>query len=491
MIELKSLIKDINYKSIINDASGDITELVYDSRKVCKDCIFVAIRGASFDGHEFVKDAIKMGAKAVVVESCEGLYDIKDACIVEVEDTRHALALLSCAYFDYPAKEIDVIGITGTKGKTTTTYLIKDVLDKASLPCGLIGTIETIIGNEHIHALNTTPESYIIQRDLRKMIDAGMKYCVMEVSSQGLMMHRTAGIPFKIGLFTNLSPDHIGPNEHKDFEEYKECKSMLFRQCEIGIVNNDDKYTDDILKGHTCTVSSFAVENEGDITAKSIQFVHEKGRLGSKFSTKGDIEIDVEIGLPGYFSVHNALSAISVCHALNVKGEDIVNALKEAKIRGRIELVDTHANFSLIIDYAHNAVSLESILKTLREYEPGRLVSIFGCGGNRDPERRFSMGEVSGKFADLTIITSDNPRFEEPSAIMNDIKTGIERTDGEYVMVEDRKEALRYAIKNAKEKDVILLAGKGHEDYQEIKGVRHHMDERELCNDVLKEEGII
>lgn len=491
MKELKKLIENIDYKNLINDASGEITELVYDSRKICKDCIFVAIRGASFDGHEFVKDAINNGARAVVVESTDGLLDVKDVCIVEVEDTRRALALLSCAYFDFPANEISVIGITGTKGKTTTTYLIKDVLDRAGLACGLIGTIETIIGDEHIHALNTTPESYIIQRDLRRMIDVGMKYCVMEVSSQGLMMHRTAGIPFKIGLFTNLSPDHIGPNEHKDFDEYKECKSMLFRQCEIGIVNNDDKYASDILKGHTCTVRTFAVENEGDITADRIQFIHEKGRLGSKFSTNGDIEIDVEIGLPGYFSVHNALSAISVCQVLGVGKEDIVNALKLAKIRGRIELVDTHSSFSLIIDYAHNAVSLESILKTLREYEPGRLVSIFGCGGNRDPERRFSMGEVSGKFADLTIITSDNPRFEEPLAIMNDIKTGIERTDGEYVMVEDRKEALRYAIKNARDKDVILLAGKGHEDYQEIKGVRHHMDERELCNEVLKEEGII
>lgn len=498
MKDLKSLFEELKYTLIGGELTGEITELVYDSRKVCPDCIFVAIIGAAFDGHEYVAEAVNNGAKAVVVSKdmaeipgLENATNGKNVAVIRVSDTRLALALLSAAYFDYPAREVGVIGITGTKGKTTTTYLVKSVLDKAGFPCGLMGTIETIIGDEHIHAVNTTPESYIIQRDLRKMADRGVKYCVMEVSSQGLMLHRTAGIPFKIGLFTNISPDHIGPNEHSDFEDYLHCKSLLFSQCELGIVNIDDPHVEDILKNHTCKVHSFGIEKDADTKGSDIKFIHEEGALATGFRVSGDVDMEVELPLPGYFSVYNGLSAICVCKALGAENDIILKALSEAKIRGRIELVNTNGPFSIIIDYAHNAVSLESILKTLREYEPGRLVSVFGCGGNRDPERRFSMGEVSGGLSDLTIITSDNPRFEEPLDIMENIKTGVLRTGGEFVMVEDRKEALRYAVRNAKPKDVILLAGKGHEDYQEIRGVKHHMDEREICREVLTEEGYI
>lgn len=489
---LYDLLMDVECKVKDGDIEVGVTELCYDSRKVTEGSCFVAISGTNFDGHDYIESAVRNGATSIV---CEWFPDDIDThhgvTIVQTADTRKALAYMSAAFFNYPANEVKVIGITGTKGKTTTTYLIKSVLDHAGFDCGLMGTIETIIGDEHIPAENTTPESFIIQKNLRKMADAGMKYCVMEVSSQGLMMDRTAGIPFLIGIFTNLSPDHIGPNEHSSFAEYLRCKGLLFRQCEIGIVNADDENVDEILRGHTCYVQKFGINNPSDIMARDIKFIHDNGRLATMFKTDGDVALQVELNLPGYFSVYNALSAISVCKALDANDNAILYALKNAKIRGRIESVDTGSDFSVIIDYAHNALSLESILKTLREYEPARLISVFGCGGNRDPERRFQMGEVSGKYADLTIITSDNPRFEEPLDIMENIKTGIERTNGEYVMVEDRKEALRYAVKNARPKDVILLAGKGHEDYQEIKGVKHHMDEVEIVKEVLLEEGFI
>lgn len=484
MKNLRELFKNIEYRIISGELIGDITELVYDSRCIVENCIYVAISGASFDGHDFVGEALAGNAKAVVIERD---IEIKtNKLVIRVDDTRLALAYLSAAYFDYPANEIGVIGITGTKGKTTGTYMIKEVLDTAGFPCGLMGTNETIIGNEHIHAVNTTPESYIIHRDLRKMVNAGMKYCVMEASSQGFLMKRTAGLNFKVGIFTNLSPDHIGPNEHTDFEDYLNCKAMLFRQCEIGIVNADDKYSKDILRDNSCsTITTFGIENKADYSAQNIEYINKPGRLGTRFRVISKENFDMEIPLPGRFSIYNALACICACKMLNIDTESIQAALKDIKVKGRIELVETGGDFALIIDYSHNAVALESILKVLRDSGAKRLVTIFGCGGNRDRQRRFSMGRVSGEFSDFTIITSDNPRFEDPVAIMEDIKAGIEPTGGEYIMIEDRGEAVKYAVSHAKSGDVILLAGKGHEDYQEIQGKRYYMDELTLCKNAL------
>lgn len=415
------------------------------------------------------------------VEAPEGVT------VIKVEDTRYALALLSAAYFDHPAEKMRVIGVTGTKGKTTTTYMVKSILESAGYKVGLIGTIEAIIGDEVIPASNTTPESYIIQEYFHKMVETGCDCCVMEVSSQGLMMHRTAGFVFEIGIFTNIEPDHIGPNEHASFEEYLACKSMLFRQCHLGIVNKDDAHVEEILKGHTCEVETFGFSKDADIHAVNTKLVKRPGYLGVAYTVEGLLNFDVEIDVPGKFSVYNSLTAIAICHHFNVSVEDMKKALKEAKTRGRIEMVKVSDEFTLMIDYAHNAMSLESLLSTLKEYGPERLVCVFGCGGNRSKLRRYEMGEVSGRLADFTIITSDNPRFEEPQAIIDDIKTGIEKTDGKYIEIIDRKEAIRYAIEHGKPGDVIVLAGKGHEDYQEIKGVKHPMDERVLIAEVLKE----
>ena len=481
------LVKDFEYEVINGDINREISTLVSDNRKLTKDCVFVCIEGANFDGHSVVNDAFKCNAAAVIVMKNVEVPENINTAVIKVKDTREALALASAAYFSYPTKEIKVIGVTGTKGKTTTTYLIKSILENAGYKVGLIGTIETIIGDEHIPSKNTTPESYVLQETFRKMADNGIEVCVMEASSQGFLMKRTLGTEFEIGIFTNLEPDHIGPNEHDSFENYMECKSVLFRQCKAGILNADDEHLEGILKGHTCEVFTYGMSENADYRASNVKLFEEKGVLGISFSVNGRINTDVAIDMPGKFSLYNALTAVSVCSYLGIKEDAIKSALKSAKVKGRIEMVPVSDDFTLMIDYAHNAMALESLLTTLKEYESGRLVCVFGCGGNRAKSRRFEMGEVSGRLADFTIITSDNPRFEEPLDIIADIVTGIEKTDGEYIKIPDRKEAIKYAIENGRKGDIIVLAGKGHEDYQEIKGVKYPMDERVLISEVLEE----
>lgn len=483
---LNQLLERLTYEVTQGSDEIEITTLINDSRKVEKGSVFVCISGAVSDGHAYIRDVAEKGAAAVIVEreveAPEGMT------VIKVADTRYALALTSAAYFGYPAEKLKVIGITGTKGKTTTTYMIRSILEGVGHKVGLIGTIEAIIGDKVIPAANTTPESYTIHKYFAEMVEAGCDSVVMEVSSQGLMLHRTAGIPFEIGIFTNLGKDHIGPNEHKDFEDYKRCKALLFQQCRLGIANVDDPYYTDMFREASCQVETFGFSPEADIRAEDVRLVSRPGYLGVAYKVSGKMDLDVEIDIPGTFSVYNSLTAIAVCRHFEVPEEKILSALKYAKVKGRIEMIKVSDEFTLMIDYAHNAMSLESLLTTLKEYHPSRLVCLFGCGGNRSRDRRFEMGEVSGRLADLTIITSDNPRFEEPQAIIDDIKAGIARTDGKYVEICDRKEAIRYAIEHGQRGDVIVLAGKGHEDYQEICGVKHPMDERVLIAEILKEQ---
>lgn len=485
IVRLDKLLERLEYEVVQGSDEIEITTLINDSRKVEEGSVFVCISGAVSDGHKYIPDVAAKGAAAVVVE--REVEAPENVTVIRVADTRYALALMSAAYFDYPAEKMKVIGITGTKGKTTTTYMIKSILDSVGYKVGLIGTIEAIIGDKKIPAANTTPESYTIQKYFAQMVEEGCDCVVMEVSSQGLMLHRTAGIPFEIGIFTNLGKDHIGPNEHKDFDDYKRCKGLLFKQCKLGIANVDDKYFRDVFQGATCRVETFGFSKEADLRAENVQLVSKPGYLGVAYHVAGLMDFDVEIDIPGTFSVYNSLTAISVCRHFNVPVEKIKDALKKAKVKGRIEMIKVSDEFTLMIDYAHNAMSLESLLTTLKEYNPKRLVCLFGCGGNRSKDRRYEMGEVAGRLADLTIITSDNPRFEEPQAIIDDIKIGIGKTDGKYVEICDRKEAIKYAIGHGQPGDVIVLAGKGHEDYQEIKGVKYPMDERVLIAEVLEE----
>lgn len=482
---LDKMLERLEYTCLQGEIHIGITELVYDSRKVVSDSVFVCITGAVKDGHEFVNEVVLKGATAVIVEK-EGDYP-EGVTIIKVEDSRLALAYMSAAYFGYPAEKLTTVGITGTKGKTTTTYMIKSILENTGKKVGLIGTIEVIIGDKVIPANNTTPESYMVQKYFADMVEAGCECVVMEASSQGLMLHRMAGFTFDFGIFTNLSPDHIGGAEHKDFEDYLRCKSKLFKQCKLGLINIDDSHASEILEGHTCQVETFGFSEEADVRASEIDLVERPGYLGIAYKVDGFMHMDVNMNVPGKFNVYNSLCAIALCRHFGVSEEEILKALKRVNVRGRVELVPVSEHYTLMIDYAHNAMSLESLLTTLKEYHPRRLVCLFGCGGDRSRSRRFEMGEVSSKLADLTVVTSDNPRTEDPQSIIDDIIVGVKKGTGKYVEIIDRKQAIKYCMDNAQEGDVIVLAGKGHEDYQEINGVKYHMDERELIADILAE----
>ena len=485
-MRLTELLQNLEYICVQGSLDTEVRSVVFDSRKADKDSLFICIKGAVSDGHKYAEDVAAKGASVLVVQDHVAVPE--HVTVIKVPDSRYAMACISAAWFGHPAEKLKVIGITGTKGKTTTTYLVKSILENAGHKVGLIGTIEASIGDKVIPAANTTPESYVVQQYFAEMVEAGCDSVVMEVSSQGLMLHRTAGFLFDLGIFTNIEPDHIGPNEHKDFEDYMHCKGMLFKQCRVGIVNADDEHLEKVLEGHTCSLETFGFSEKADLRAKDLHLVTGKGTLGIAYQAEGLMNFPVEIDLPGKFSVYNSLTAIAICRHFGVSVENIQKALKAAKVKGRIEMVKVSDDFTLMIDYAHNAMSLESLLTTLREYEPARLVCLFGCGGNRSKLRRYEMGEVSGRLADLTIITSDNPRDEEPQAIIDDIKIGISKTAGHYVEIADRKEAIAYAIRHGQPGDIIVLAGKGHEDYQEIKGKKYPMDERDLIRDILAEQ---
>ncbi len=487
-MKLIQLIQNLEYKLIQGQLDVEINNIHNDSRKVEDNDLFFCITGAVSDGHSYAQDVVAKGASVLVVEkdiTVEG-----DVTVIKVPSTRYAMGIISSIYYGEPSKELTVIGITGTKGKTTTTYMIKEMLCTAGIPTGLIGTIEILDGVQSIPAKNTTPESMVLHKHLRDMVDNGLKCVVMEVSSQGLMLDRVAGVDFDYGIFTNLSRDHIGPNEHSSFEEYMMWKSRLFSLCKVGIFNTDDKYSANMMKDSACQIVTYGLSESADYKASELKLYDREGVLGIEYQLSGKLKDEIIVDMPGEFTVHNSLAAIAVADMMNVPVDDIKTILEVIKVRGRVELIPISDKFTILIDYAHNAMSLQSLLTALKDYNPKRLVALFGCGGNRSRDRRFEMGEVSGNNADLTIITSDNPRFEEPLDIIEDIKTGISKTNGEYVSITERKEAIRYAIMNACEGDVIVLAGKGHEDYQEISGVKHHMDERDLIREVLEEEDV-
>jgi UDP-N-acetylmuramoyl-L-alanyl-D-glutamate--2,6-diaminopimelate ligase len=487
MFRCVDLLRGFDYECIKGSTDVDVSEVVNDSRKITKDCLFICIKGANFDGHDAAGEAVDKGAAVLVVSHDVDIPREADITVIKVADTRYAMAFISANFFGNPAESMKIIGVTGTKGKTTTAYFVKYILEHAGFKVGLVGTIETIIGDKVIPSANTTPESFTLQKYFKEMKEAGCQVVVMEASSQGFMLHRTQGFVFDYGIFTNIEPDHIGKNEHASFEDYLNCKAMLFKQCRVGIVNCDDKHWEQVVKGHTCQLETYGFSEKADLRASDLELVTGAGFLGIRFQVSGLLNMEIETDIPGKFSAYNALTAIAICRHFGVKEEDIKQALVGAKVKGRIEMVKVSDDFTLMIDYAHNAMALESLLTTLREYKPNRLVCLFGCGGNRSKLRRYEMGEVSGKLADLTIITSDNPRFEKPQDIIDDIKIGINKTDGKYVEICDRKEAIRYAIEHGQKGDIIVLAGKGHEDYQEIEGVKHPMDERVLISEVLSE----
>lgn len=479
-MKLKEICKETQYTCLKGNMDVEITDIIYDSRKIEEGTMFVCMVGAVTDGHKFIPDAISKGASAIVVEREEEAEQIPDTItVIKVPLARKALAYMSAAFFGYPARELVTIGLTGTKGKTTTTYMVKSVLEAAGKKVGLIGTIGALVGDKMLPTKNTTPESYELHKLFRAMVEEGCEYVVMEVASQGFKMDRVAGIMFDYGVFTNLSPDHIGPNEHASFEEYMECKSMLFQNCKVGIINKDDEHYEGILKNHTCEVKTFSTMTDADLVAEKIDFLHEEGKLGMEYTTKGCMDVKAKVYIPGRFSVYNALVTMLVCHLCGAKDQDILQGLEKVAVKGRVEMVPVSKDYTVIIDYAHNEVSTRSVLTTLLEYKPNRLICVFGGGGNRSKLRRYDMGEVTGELADLCVLTCDNPRDEEIKDINTDIKVGLAKTNGNYVEIDDRKDAIKYCLQNAQKGDMIVLLGKGHETYQEIKGVKYHYDERE------------
>lgn len=481
-MNLRELLSAIEYRAeYVPDA--DICDLVYDSRIVKPGCAFICLRGANVDGHQYAAMAAEKGAAIIIAEEPVAV----DIPVILTENTRLALALLSAKFFGHPAdNDITVIGITGTKGKTTTAFMLRSVLEAAGHKTGVIGTIGVAYGDKVIQTGNTTPESYVVQKFLREMADNGCKYCVMEVSSIGLKDHRVAGFTFDLGLFTNFSEDHIGGVEHKDMEEYLYCKSLLFRMCRKGIINIDDASWQEIVKDHTCEIVSYGYNETADYVAHGDALVTVPGFLGVRFAVTGRANYTADVAIPGRFNVYNALCAAAAAHELGIPDEAVQAGLKAVKVKGRVEPVPVPGDFTLLIDYAHNAVSMESLLTTLRLYEPKRLVCMFGAGGNRPKVRRYEMGEASGRLADLSVITADNSRFENVLDIIEDIKIGMHKTEGKYVTIPDRREAIRWCIENAQPGDIVVLAGKGHEDYQEIEGVKYPFDERVVIREILE-----
>lgn len=497
-MDIKAALGGISWRilkgSLEQDGDGNVqnaaAEVVYDSRKAGPGCVFVCMTGARVDSHDFIGDVAEKGCRVLVVEKElkeEELHSLpEDVTVIWTESSRAALAHLSAARFGYPAEKMVCIGVTGTKGKTTTTYMIKAILEAAGKKVGLIGTAGAVIGDRTYPTANTTPESYQLQQYFARMVEEGCQYMIMEVSSQGLKMHRVDGILFDYGLFTNISPDHIGPNEHESFEEYLFYKSQLLKRCRVGLLNMDDAHYEEVRRFSDCELYTYSLTQTASFMAEDIRYVSEPDFVGLDFQVKGQYELEVRVNIPGRFNVYNALAAVSVCSFLNLPKERICHALEHLYVNGRMEIVHTSKQCTVIVDYAHNAVSMESLLLTLRDYHPKRLVCVFGCGGNRSKDRRYSMGEIGGRLADLCILTADNSRFEKTEDILADIRGSIEKTGGAFLEIPDRREAIEYSITHAQPGDMIAVIGKGHEDYQEINGVRYPFLDRQVIEEVVK-----
>lgn len=476
---LANLLKDVETLDIIGNTDININKIEYDSRKIEKGDVFVAIEGYQTDGHKYIQTAIEKGASAIIAQ--RHTQDVGVPYIV-TPNTRRALSVMASAYYDYPSKKMKLIGITGTNGKTTITYLVKSVLEFAGYKVGLIGTNQNMIGDKVLETERTTPESLELQKLFSDMANEGVDYVIMEVSSHSLYLDRVYGNEFYLGAFTNLTQDHL--DFHNTMEEYAKAKSLLFKMCYRGIVNADDLYCKLITEDATCKITKYGINKKCDIYAKNIKY-NQRGVLFEVDTPFGNENIRLDI--PGEFSVYNALCAIGICQAVGIGISDIAKALILTKgVKGRAEVVSTPTPYTVMIDYAHTPDGLENIISTIKGFCKGRVITVFGCGGDRDKTKRPKMGKIAGDLSDVCVVTSDNPRTEDPELIIKDILDGMKDVKAQYVAIANRTEAIEYAMKSAKENDVVLLAGKGHETYQILKDKTIHYDEREIVRDILK-----
>lgn len=480
-MKLRALLHGIEILESTADLEQDITAVAYDSRKVTKGSLFVAISGFASDGNRFIPGAMEKGA-AVVVTAKKPEQDVP---YVLVTSDRYALAMIGTNFYGHPAESMTMIGITGTNGKTSTTLLLKQLLEKVKgAKVGLIGTMANMVGDELIPTERTTPESFELQGLFARMRDAGCTYVIMEVSSHAIALDRVGGVHFDVAAFTNLTEDHL--DFHKTMDAYCDTKAELFTRCDQAVINIDDSYAPRMLAKASCPVIKTAVRSAGDLVAKDLDLQAE----GISFvAASQGAEVPVYLPIPGKFTVYNALTVMGVAEALGISIEESAKALASVSgVKGRIEVVPTpDQEYSVLIDYAHTPDGLENVLSSVRDFCKGRVIAVFGCGGDRDPIKRPIMGKIGVKLADLAVITSDNPRTEDPNAIIADILKGVDAQLGNYVVEPDRRKAIRYAMDIAKKDDIIVLAGKGHETYQEINGVKHHLDEREEVASYLAE----
>lgn len=486
-MKLKDILNGIEGLKAKGNLDTEVNSIAHDSRKVKEGTMFIAIKGYETDGHNYITNAISNGAKVIVIEDSSSIKksDITDdITIVVAPNTRIALARAAANFYGNPSRKFNLIGITGTKGKTTTSFMIKSILEKHGQKVGLIGTVANYIGDKNLgESTRTTPESLELQELFAEMVKAKIDTVVMEVSSQSLKLHRVDGCNFNIGVFTNFSEDHISEKEHPDMEDYFNSKVKLFNMCKTGFINADDYHVAKIKKMETgCELFNYGIDNTANLLAKDITITNASVDFKVKIGTRNE---RVKVGIPGRFSVYNSLAAISVASKFDVSADEIKEALLEVKVPGRSELVPNKKELTIMIDYAHSPESLQNILSAVKSYTRGRVISVFGCGGDRDPGKRPQMGEISGNIADFTVITSDNPRTEEPEKIVRQIEEGTKKTKGKYVAIVDRIEAIKYAIDMANKNDIIVLAGKGHETYQEINGEKHHFDEREIIKEII------
>ena len=477
---LQELLKGINGIKITGYSDDvEIVNIAYDSRKVRAGSLFVCIEGFKLDGHDFIKAAIEKGAAAIIAS--KDVEEAENTVLIKHPNTRKVLAEISSRFFGEPSKKFNLIGVTGTKGKTTTTFMIKSILEGEGHKVGIIGTIANYIGDKVLPAERTTPESLELQQMFSEMLEQDVDTVVMEVSSHSLDLYRVHACDFDIGVFTNLSQDHL--DFHLNFENYFCAKAKLFNMCKLGIINVDDLYGKRLVDECKCKIETFGIENNADILAEDVRISPE----GTAFKILLDGNfLEFSIPIPGKFSVYNAMAAMAACKVYNASAASIFKGLNNLKVPGRAETVCTNGDFTVMVDYAHSPASLENILQAVKVYARGRIVVIFGCGGDRDKTKRPIMGEIAGKIADFTIITSDNPRSEEPEVIVKEIEAGIKRTEGEYIIISDRHLAIEFAIKDARKDDIILIAGKGHETYQIFKDTTIHFDDREIARDAIQ-----